>query len=118
MRKGKAVTLPASLQLMSGRMFRGYVKALSADTANFNSGDFARTTNNPVQPGEQGMISMTYTRNSVPFEIKASCRMLNITGNAASLAINSNDLTNTDRKAIKRILELQISEIGNDDPAG
>ena len=113
--RSKAVTLSASCEFPGGRMLRGYVKALSPVSANFNSGDFGKYRNNPINPGEMGILTMTYTRNSAPFDIKIGCRMVQLMGSMATLALNQGDLTNTDRKAIKKILEMQIGEIGEDD---
>lgn len=113
--RGKAVTMNANLEFGGGRMLRGYVKSLSPTSAGFSSGDFNKYKNNPPMPNEMGILTMTYTRNSVPFDIKLGCRLVQVMGNMGTLALNQGDLTNTDRKAIKKIMEMQIAEIGTDD---
>ncbi len=113
--RAKAVTLNGSLEFAGGRMLRGYVKSLSPTSANFSSGDFNKYRSNPINPGEMGILTMTYTRNSVPFDIKLGCRLVQVIAPMGTLALNQGDLTNTDRKAIKKIMELQIAEIGIDD---
>ncbi|MDX1592639.1 MAG: hypothetical protein R3298_00220 [Gammaproteobacteria bacterium] len=105
----------ANLEFGGGRMLRGYVKSLSPTSAGFNSGDFNKYRNNPPNPGDMGILTMTYTRNSVPFDIKLGCRLVQVMGTAATLALNQGDLTNTDRKAIKKIMEVQVAEIGAED---
>ena len=113
--RGKAVTMSASAEFSGGRMLRGYVKSLSPTSAGFNSGDFGKYRNNPINPGDMGILTMTYTRDSMPSDIKIGCRLVQLMGNMATLALNQGDLTNTDRKAIKKIMEMQIAEIGKDD---
>ena len=116
--RGKAVTLSANLEFMGGRMLRGYVKSLSPTSAGFNSGDFNKYRTDPPKTGEMAIITMTYTRESMPFDIKLGCRLVQLMGTMATMALNQGDMTNTDRKAMKKIIEMQISEIGNDDGPG
>ena len=117
--RGKAVTMNANLEFMGGRMLRGYIKSLSPTSAGFNSGDFNKYRNDPPKSGEMAIVTMTYTRDSTPFDIKIGCRLVQLMGTMATLTLNQGDLTNTDRKAIKKIIEMQISEIGTDDgPTG
>jgi hypothetical protein len=117
--RGKAVTMDANLEFAGGRMLRGYIKSLGPTSAGFNSGDFNKYRSDPPKPGDMAIVTMTYTRNSAPFDIKLGCRLVQLMGTMATLALNQGDMTNTDRKAIKKIIEMQIAEIGLDDgPTG
>ena len=113
--RGKSVTMNANLEFGGGRMLRGYVKSLSPTSAGYNSGDFNKYRSNPPNPGEMAILTMTYTRNGVPFDIKLGCRLVQLMGTMATLALNQGDMTNVDRKAIKKIMEMQIAEIGSED---
>ena len=111
--KGKTITsLAGSLELYGGRMFRGNVKKLSMTSATFSSSEFARARNNPPTEGDPGALTFSYTRDGVPFEIKVSCRLVQYLGNIAQLALMQGDLTKRDSTAMKKILEVQSSEIG------
>ena len=112
--RGKAVTLPANLEFMGGKMLRGYVKALSQTSVAFNSGDFNRMRNDPPKDGDMAMLTMSYTREGTPFDIKARVRFVQLMGTRATLVMMAGDLTKADNKAIKKIMELQASEIGKD----
>lgn len=112
--RGKAVTLAANLEFMGGKMLRGYVKALSPTSAAFNSGDFNRMRNDPPKDGDMAMLTMTYTREGTPYDIKVRVRFVQLMGTRATLQMMQGDLTKADNKAIKKIIELQIGEIGKD----
>ena len=113
--RGKAVTLPANLEYPGGRMLRGYVKSISPMSVGYNSGDFNKYRNNPPKDGEMGILTMTYTREGTPFDIKVSVRQVQLMGTTATLSMMQGDLTKADQKAIKQIMEMQIAEIGKDD---
>ena len=117
MKRGKSVQLPCTLLMMNGKMFRGYTKAISPDTVNLVSGDLASARDKTPQPGDQGMITMSYTREGVPHDVRAGCRVIQVMGNAANVAMNANDLTSADRKALKKIMEVLSSEIGKESAA-
>ncbi|HEY5790776.1 MAG TPA: hypothetical protein VIX81_09130 [Gammaproteobacteria bacterium] len=114
MARGKSVTLAASLEFTGGRMLRGYVKSISPTSVGFSSGDFNKYRQNPPKDGDMGVLTMSYTREGTPHDIKVRIRLVQVMGNMATLALMQGDLTKKDTKAMKQIMEIQTSEIGKD----